>query len=375
MTSTRVSAAASALLLLAALPASAQREAEVHRGTLQITVHVQGTVVATDMIRLKSQIEGRVEDLDVSTYTWVEDEKPMGFIANKEMAAILDSHTTTVKGVVESRWRKMYRPAPINCPHDCFVMRVFTKNKEQLKPRALLVEAAQTLQLVGRVRPEDAAYVRDDQVLEFWPVKDPARKQKARVTRYVLDIQGERVEPGGSFAIDLSPKRYLDPGTEWEGVIVPLVKRNVLMVPTAAVIEKDGQSYVAVRVSTGITTREFTEITAGVQDKRPILVLDDSQLKAMDRHTPQLDEAAFQLRLREEAARRARNEAEAREAIERERERAASGAPITPASSPMPANAVPQDPGLVPTQPRQRRLKWGQLADPDATFSETPDAE
>jgi len=31
----------------------------------------------------------------------------------------------------------------------------------------------------------------------------------------------------------MSPDRYFDPGTEWEGQIIPLSKKDVLYVPTA----------------------------------------------------------------------------------------------------------------------------------------------
>lgn len=368
-----------ALLLLAASPAAAQQEAEVRRGDLKVIVHVRGSVIATDMIRLKSQIEGRVEELNASTYTWVTNGRPLGFLASKEMAAILDSNTTTIKGVVQDRWKKVYKPTPINCPDDCFLMRVFTRNKEWLKPRALLFEAAQKLQMVGRVRPEDAQYIRDGQTLDFWPVEDPSKKMKARITNYVLDIQGEKVEPGGTFTMDLSPDRYLDPGTAWEGVIIPKAKRNVLMVPTEAVTMWKGQAYVTVRVSTGITTSDFTEITAGLQEKRPVLILDDSKLGEMDRHKQDIDMPALHQRqaeqLREKAKEREKEAEKQRklaEKLQRDAERTRESAPVAADNQAPPLNSVPQT--IEPIK-RPRKEKMGNLPDPDATYSETPQGD
>ncbi|MBI3553908.1 MAG: efflux RND transporter periplasmic adaptor subunit [Elusimicrobia bacterium] len=277
---------------LAASGARAQQPLEVRRGEIQVRIRVGGTVVTDDIIRLRAAVDGRVEDLNVSTGSWFTGGKSMGHLANKEMAAILDSHNTTEQGVLEDRWKKVYEPTPIQCPADCYVLRVFIKNREWLKPKTLIVEAAQKLLLIGRVRPEDARWIKDGQDLEFWSVDNPSRKFTGRIARYVLDIQGNKVDPGGTFTLVLSPSRYFDPGTQWEGLIVPMVKKGVLIVPTDALIEYGGAAYLPVRVSTGLTTHELTEITAGAKEKQDILVLDDARLKEAMRHKMKPGEGA-----------------------------------------------------------------------------------
>jgi len=288
----------SRLLLLSALvlaPCASwgQQPLEVRRGQLQIKVRLEGTVVIVPeaVIRLRGAVEGRVEDLAVSTWTWYTAGQPMGHLANKEMAAILDSHNTTEQGVMEDRWKKVYEPTPITCPDDCYVLRVFAKNKDWLKPNGLIVEAATKLNLVGRVRPEDARWVHDGQDFEFWSVDDPTKKFTGRIANYVLDLQGNKFNPGGTFTITLSASRYFDPGTQWEGLDVALTKSGVLVVPTAALIEYQGNSYLPIRVSTGLTTNVLTEITSGVREKQPILVLDDASLKDAMRHKMRPEEA------------------------------------------------------------------------------------
>ncbi len=352
-------------LLLGILLASAhaQQTLRVKRGDLSVQVPVGGTVIVSDTIRLKAQIEGRVEDVAVSSYSWVLSGHPLGYLASKEMAAILDSHTTTVKGTVEERWREVYRPTPIECPDTCYVMRVFVRNKEWLKPHALLFEAARRVQLVGRVRPEDAHWVRDGQIIEFWPKNDPRRVQRTRVRRYVLDVQATHVAPGGSFAVDLTPKTYLDPGTEWEGRIIPLTRKDVLMVPTSALIDHDGSTYLAVRVTTGVTTDDVTELTSGVDDKRPVLLLDASKLGDATRHKHLPDQGALDQRLREQATRKPE-----------------APAPAPSSDGPLPDTTVPQSaqesvtpvPSRRERPERERDQKSGVLADPDATYSESP---
>ncbi len=276
-----------------AAAANGQQPFEVRRGQLQLRVPLTGTVVAEDVVRLRAAVEGRVEDLDVSTAAWFAAGKPLGHLANKEVAAILDSHNTTESGVLEDRWKRVYQPTPIVCPKDCYVLRVFIKNREWLKSKSLLAEAAQKLVLVGRVRPEDARWIKDGQEFQFWAVGNPMKKFTARITHYVLDIQGQKVDPGGSFSVTFSPAHFLPPGTEWEGVVVPTTKAGVLYVPTGALIEYAGSTYLPIKVSTGLTTHEFTEVEAGAREKDSILVLDDAGLKEGIRHRRKPEDHEF----------------------------------------------------------------------------------
>lgn len=288
---------AAGLVFLAAR-AGAATPAEVKRGDLEIKVKVTGTVVADDVFRIKSTIEGRVESVLTSTYAWRGADQPLAFLAHKELAAMLDSKGSQNVNILEDRWQRVYRPTSARCPDTCFILKNFLKPKTWVKPESVMFEAASTLKLVARVRPEDAAWIHDGQDFIFWPIKDPKRILKGRVTRFLLDIQGEKVTPGATFTLIMSPERYFDPGTEWEGQIIPLSKKDVLYVPTGALIHEGGAVYLPVRVSTGITTQGLTEISSGIEDKRAVLVLDDEQLRGTERHKQEADLEALRRRAR-----------------------------------------------------------------------------
>lgn len=280
--------------------ARGQASAEVKRGALDVKVRVSGTVVPMEVFRIKSAVEGRVEEVRASTYTWADSGKDLGFLANKELVALMDARSTTQQGVMEDRWERVYKPTAIRCPDTCFLLRSFLRPRLWVKPQAVLFEAARGLRMVGRVRPEDAHWVKDGQLLDFWAVKDPSRKYQARVAHYVLDVQGSKVDPGATFTMDMSPSRWFEPGTAWEGLIVPRSKKNVLTVPTGALISYKGNIYLPVKVSTGITTASLTEVTAGIDENRRILVLDDAHLKEAQRHTQTVDQGAMDDRLHQE---------------------------------------------------------------------------
>lgn len=292
--------ALAALLLAAAAPAPGATTARVRRGDLTIAVRVAGTVVAEDVFRLKSTIDGRVEGVNASSGTWRGSDEPLAMLAHKELAAIIDAKGSQDQSVMEDRWQRVYRPTPVRCPETCYVLKVYARARAWVKPNAVMFEAARRLKMVARVRPEDAHLVRDGQELTFWSRAHPEKKLTGRVARFVLDIQGENVDPGGSFALYMSPERYFPPGTEWEGEIVPSKKSDVLTVPTGALIRgPDGGTYLPLRVSTGTTTAEFTQVTSGAEEKREFLILDDAQLKGAERYKQTPDRAAVEKRRRE----------------------------------------------------------------------------
>jgi membrane fusion protein, macrolide-specific efflux system len=290
------------LLLAAAIPALGAAPGVVRRGDLIVRVKVTGTVVPNDVFRLKSTIEGRLESVNATTGTWRRGDENLAQLASKELAAMIDAKGTQNGEIMEDRWSTVFKPTPVRCPDSCYVLKVYAKAHSWVRPQAVLFEAAPTLRLVGRVRPEDAPLIRDGMMLTFWDVKNPKRTLTGRITRYLLDVQGEKVEPGASFSLDLTADRYLDPGTQWEGEIIPLRKNNVLLVPTSALIIDHGVSYLPVRVSTGVTTPELTEITAGTEEKREILLLNDAELLGTERHKQSVDSAAFEQRRREQRA-------------------------------------------------------------------------
>lgn len=279
----------SAALAFAALPASAQQLAEVRRGPLDMRIKVGGTVVAEEVFRLKSTIDGRVEAVLSSSYTWAGPREPLALVVEQSLAALIDTRQTTPTEVLTQRWQEVYKPARIRCLDDCFVLAAYARPKKRVLPQAVLFEAAGALRLLARVRAEDRHLIREGQRVEFWPTADPDFVQSAKVERFVLDVQGQKTNTGGTFTARLNRKAFLDPGTQWEGAVIAGSKRSVLQVPTSALIRYKDTVFLPVRVSTGITTDTVTEITAGIEEKRPVLLINAAELKgAAEIHKPQV---------------------------------------------------------------------------------------
>jgi hypothetical protein len=275
-----------ALAFLAAAPAPAQDSGTVTRGPLTVHVKTNGTVRAEDVFRIRSTIEGRIERVRAKELRWAGPRDELGRMLTLELAAMMDARATTPSQTLEERWKRVYRPTKLFCPKRCFVTKVFAREGKVVKPNALLIEAAGKLRLVGRVRPGDAQWIREGQLVKYWPKSDPKKRIQGRVEKFVLDVQGETVEPGGTFTILLDPGHYLDPGTEWEGEITIVAKKNVLRVPTEALLHHKGEVFLPVRVSTGVTSYGTTEITAGIKERQHFLLLAPGEDSGVPRHSP-----------------------------------------------------------------------------------------
>ncbi|MFA5140828.1 MAG: hypothetical protein WC728_16500 [Elusimicrobiota bacterium] len=257
---------------------------EISRGVIRVLVHTDGTVRAEDVFRLHSTIEGRVEQIDVSSFTWVRRNRPLLHVLPKEMAAIMDTKAPTPGQIIEERWERYYKPKPVDCASECFILKIFAREKTWVQPQTLLVEAARKLRLIGRIRPGESQWIKKGQLITFWAKAAPKERHQSRVDSFKLDIQGQRVDPGGTLTVLLNRGRYLDPGTEWEGYVTAVEKRDALRVPTGALIIHDGQAFLPIRVSTGITTREITEIVSGLPDHAKVLQFPASVPECADRH-------------------------------------------------------------------------------------------
>ncbi len=282
---------AALLAALCAVPAFSQQAGVVHRGTIDQVVGVVGTVLPVDIFRIKSTIEGRAEQVWTSTGDWVGPDQDLGVLVNKEFAALNDARESTSSSILKDRWKTVYQPTRLHCPSPCYILKAFARSNVWVKPRAVLFEAAAHLRMTGRVRPEEAHLVRDGMTLRYWSLKDPKTRFSTKIVHYLRDNQGLKIQPGGTFTLDLAmrPEHFFPPGTEWAGIVVPTKKENVLMVPTNALIRFGDDVYLPVKVSTGITTPDWTELSAGAEERRPFLNLSDAQLRQAQRHKMEAD--------------------------------------------------------------------------------------
>jgi len=218
---------------------------------------------------------------------WFAGRTELANVLNKEMAAMVDAKATTPAAILTQRWDGVYKPTPIRCPYECFVLKTYARTQKWVQPGALLIEAARKLRLVGRIPPGYARYISEGLILTFWDKNNPSKKLQAKIEKFVLDVQGRKTQSAGTFSILLNSKNYLNPGVRWEGVIKGRAKKNVLRVPTEALIIHDNKAYLPIRVSTGVTTHKYTEIRGGIQSRNTFLLIEKARPEVtLQKHAP-----------------------------------------------------------------------------------------
>lgn len=260
---------------------------KITRGPMQVLIQARGGVRAEEVFRINATIAGRVEKIRAKPLTWYKPGQSMGYLLTNEFAALMDAKSTTPGEIMEERWQTIYQPSHMKCGlTSCFVLKVYARPKRWVLGDAALIEAARKLRLVGRIRPGEGSWIKKGQLVNYWPVGRPEKRQQGRVENFIFDQAGTKVHPAGTFTVLLNRRHYLNPGTEWEGHVVADVKKDVLRIPTGALISYGSEVFAVVRVSTGITTYELTEIRGGASQNQRYLLLDEARRGAIRPHTP-----------------------------------------------------------------------------------------
>ncbi|MBI3504974.1 MAG: hypothetical protein HY059_09050 [Proteobacteria bacterium] len=254
---------------------------DVARGYIDQSVPVSGVVVPSDVFRLKATIDGRMESVSASSWTWVKGDTVLGLLANTELAALIDARGTTPQEMLEDRWQRVFAPSKITCGAECFILQVFIKEKRPIRPEQVLFEVSKGLLLVAKVRPHEAGWVRPGMAIEAW-VGNRRRVVRAYIDRIIPPKSRDSGEPT-TVEAPLSPEGYLNPGTKFEGRVIIEAHEDTLYVPTQSLIRHKDGVYLPVRVKTGLVSETHTEVLDTVVDRQPILVLDPKDLRGAER--------------------------------------------------------------------------------------------
>jgi macrolide-specific efflux system membrane fusion protein len=206
-------------------------------------------------------------------------------MSSNERAALLDAARAQGEAEVK-RWAELYRPTAIVAPIDgTVILRAVEPGQSFITTDSLLV-VADRLIVEAQVDETDIAQVRLGQaatiVLDAYPGEPvPARvgavafeaKTVSNVTTYTVDVLPEKVPS------------FMRSGMTSNVLFRVSQRRNVLWLPSQAVRLKNGTSQVLVAgeaggkpaetpVETGISDGRRTEIVAGLEEGRSVLVQD-----------------------------------------------------------------------------------------------------
>jgi len=253
-------------------PGHGQSVVSVERGQVAVIEPLSGTVIPAEKEVIAAPGEGRVEALPIPTQSPFRKREVLAIVSGPDLAAIIDSHATTPQEVVQERWQKIFKPMRLRAPFDGFLLETKVGLKEKVKADQSLFVVTRRLQFEAAVPLRASSALKPGMRAWLWRPANPALHFPGAL-REVLP--GVPVADKARVRVDLLPAEDIAlplPGTVLEGSVTVSERRNVVVVPSAALQHVEGRSFVAVEVKEGISDGQRTEILAGLSAGQAILV-------------------------------------------------------------------------------------------------------
>ena len=179
------------------------------RGGTSVEPSLRGVVRPGESFVLRAPVDGKLENEPIPLGRWLSRKDAVATVVPSELAAILDSPQTTPKEELLRRWSSMFRPTPVTCTSDCFVLAARARPGATVHQGDVIAEATRYLALEADIRSEiyvDGNAWRSWSV-EFWLKSDPERRWEAPVSG-IFD---------GKLICRLPPGTGVEVGAAWEG--------------------------------------------------------------------------------------------------------------------------------------------------------------
>ncbi|MDH3309781.1 MAG: efflux RND transporter periplasmic adaptor subunit [Gammaproteobacteria bacterium] len=260
------------------------REVSATRGDLAVTILSTGVVQPRNRLEIKPPIAGRAEQVQVKEGETVTKGQILAWMSSTERAALIDA--ARARGPEElKRWEELYRATPVLAPISGTVIlrniepgQTFTSNDAVLIMSDRLTVKAQVdetdiarIRLRQRTRVELDAYPNQP----FTGVVDQIAydaKTVNNVTTYEVDVLPEKTPT------------FMRSGMTANVSFVLESRQNVLLIPSEAVKNREGKTYVLLPpskpkgepekrgVKTGLSDGRHTEVLDGISEGEKLLV-------------------------------------------------------------------------------------------------------
>lgn len=261
----------------------AYREVNVTRGDLEVTILSTGVVQPRNRLEIKPPIAGRAEQVLVQEGQSVTKGQIMAWMSSTERAALIDA--ARARGPEElKRWEELYRATPVLAPISGTVILRSVEPGQTFTGSDAVFVMSDRLTVKAQVDETDIAQIRLRQPAQLVLDAYPDRPFAGRVDQIAYDAK--TVNNVTTYEVDLVPDQtpaFMRSGMTANVSFVMDTRRNVLLVPNAAVKSRNGDSYVLLasakpngtpvekRIKTGLSDGKHTEVLEGVTENEKLL--------------------------------------------------------------------------------------------------------
>ncbi len=248
-------------------------EIRAERGTISSIVATTGVVEPKNRLKIQSSIGGRVEEILVAEGQHVKKGEVLALLSSTERAALLDAARLQGKSE-ESYWKTVYKETAIIAPLDGQIIvrsidpgqAVMASDSLFVLSDHLIVKAYVDETDIGRVKVGQKAVIG----LDAYP--------EIRVNGVVEHIYFESHLQNNVniYNVDVIPERIPDvfrSGMSANISIVAAEKRQTLLLPIAALQNRDGKMVVLLKSRDAEQSVRYSAVKTGLQDEQHVEIL------------------------------------------------------------------------------------------------------
>jgi macrolide-specific efflux system membrane fusion protein len=264
----------------------AYREISVSRGDLELTILSTGVVQPRNRLEIKPPIAGRAEQVLVQEGQSVTKGQILAWMSSTERAALIDA--ARARGPEElKRWEELYRATPVLAPISGTVIARSVEPGQTFTGNDAVFVMSDRLTVKAQVDETDIAQVKLGQratvVIDAYP-EQPFEAAVAQIAYDAKTVQNVTI-----YEIDVLPREippFLRSGMTASVTFHVASRPGVLLVPGAAVRQRDGRAYVLVpgnnpgappreqEIGTGESGAGRVEVVSGLEEGQTVLVAD-----------------------------------------------------------------------------------------------------
>jgi len=257
---------------------------------IEQTVEATGSIVPYHRVEIKAAIPGRIEKLLVSEGDRVSQGQIIAWMSSTDRAAILDA--ARAQGPDElKKWQDTYKPTPIVAPLPGTIILKNVVEGETVTTSAVIYAMSDELIIVAQVDESDIGRIHAGLPARITLDSYPDKGDMAKV--FDILYEGKNVSNVIQYQVKLKvpkvPPYFRSQMTANIGFIIQR-KEKALLVPAAAVRERDGAKQVLVPGTGG--KEEWREVKTGIENDTSVeivsgLAAGDAVLIRQARYTPQ----------------------------------------------------------------------------------------
>lgn len=261
-------------------------EVSVTRGDLALTILSTGVVQPRNRLEIKPPIAGRAEQVLVQEGQSVTKGQILAWMSSTERAALIDA--ARARGLEElKRWEELYRATPVLAPISGTVIARSVEPGQTFTGNDAVFVMSDRLTVKAQVDETDIAQVKLGQratvVIDAYP-EQPFGAAVAQIAYDAKTVQNVTI-----YEIDVLPREippFLRSGMTASVTFHVASRPGVLLVPGAAVRQRDGRAYVLVpadkpgappreqEIGTGESGDGRVEVVSGLEEGQTVLVAD-----------------------------------------------------------------------------------------------------